>query len=76
MGNQTSKINDFFNGPFKDFGYKLGDTLGKLTSTFGQIFQNMLSMSQNVSNFMGGSFFIPVLIGVGCIFVAYKLKIF
>ena len=75
MANLNDKIRDFFNDDkWKKVGYTIGDGLGKLTNYAGAMINNMMKMSTNMSNFMGTSYFPYILLGVGGIFVAYKLK--
>ena len=75
MTNINDKIRDFFNdAKFKDIGYKISDTLGKVGSMAENLFSNFMKLSTNMSNFMGTSYFPYILLGIGGIFVAYKLK--
>ena len=78
MGNTSStndKIKDFFNdSKSKDIGYKISDGLGKITNFAGTIMNNMMKLSSNLSDWMGSSIFPFILMGGGCIFIAYKLK--
>ena len=75
MTNINDKIRDFFNdSKFKDIGYKISDGLGKVGNFASGIMTNMMKLTTNMSNFMGTSYFPYILLGVGGIFVAYKLK--
>ena len=75
MTNINDKIRDFFNdSKFKDIGYKISDGLGKVGNFAEGIMTNMMKLTTNMSNFMGTSYFPYILLGVGGIFVAYKLK--
>ena len=74
MGNSSSKINDFFNHDVKDFFGKVGGVMGKFAQYGQSMLDNMLKLSNNVANFMGGSFFIPVLIGGVNLFVLIRTK--
>ena len=79
MGNKnstTNKINDFFNGPMKDIGYKIGEYTGKFANMGLGIMNNFMNLTNNVSNFMGTSYFPIILLCIGGVFVMYKLKMF
>ena len=75
MTNLNDRIRDFFNdSKFKDIGYKLSDGLGKFGNFAEGIMTNFMKLTTNMSNFMGTSYFPYILLGIGGIFVAYKLK--
>ena len=74
MGNSSSKINDFFNHDVKDFFGKVGGVMGKFAQYGQSLMENMMKMGTNISSFMGGSFFIPVLIGGVILFVLIRTK--
>ena len=74
MGNSSSKINDFFNHDVKDAFSRFGNFMGKFAQYGQSLMENMMKMGTNISSFMGGSFFIPVLIGGIIIFVLIRTK--
>ena len=78
MGNTSStndKIKDFFNdSKFKDIGYKISEGLGKFGSFAENLASNFMKLTTNMSNFMGTSYFPYILLGIGGVFIAYKLK--
>ena len=79
MGNTNStndKIKDFFNdSKLKDIGYKLGGVFGKITTYGENMLNNIMKMSNNISNFMGSNYFPYILICCGFTFIAIRLKI-
>ena len=75
MTNINDKIRDFFNdSKFKDIGYKISDSLGKVGSIAENLLSNFMKLTTNMSNFMGTSYFPYILLGIGGVFIAYKLK--
>ena len=75
MTNINDKIRDFFNdSKFKDIGYKISDTLGKVGNFAENLASNFMRLTTNMSNFMGTSYFPYILLGIGGVFLAYKLK--
>ena len=74
MGYSSSKINDFFNNNVKDFFGKFGNFMGKFAQYGQTLMENMMKMGTNISSFMGGSFFIPILIGGVILFVLIRTK--
>ena len=77
MGNTHSindKIRDFFNKDVKDAFGKIGSVAGKFFK-FGQgMMENMMKMSNNMSNLMGSSIFPYILIGGVLIYVGFRTK--
>ena len=77
MGNTNStndKIKDFFNRDVKDAFSKIGSVAGKFLK-FGQgMMENMMKMSNNMSNLMGSSIFPYIVIGGVLIYVGFRTK--
>ena len=75
MGNSNNKINDFFNSSkFKDFFGKIGNIFGKFGSYAENMLNNMMKLSNNISNFMGTSYFPYIIIGGVFIYVGFRTK--
>ena len=77
MGNTNStndKIKDFFNKDVKDAFGKIGSVAGKFFK-FGQgMMENMMKMSNNMSNLMGSSIFPYLIVIGGIIFIGIRTK--
>ena len=77
MGNTNStndKIKDFFNKDVKNAFSKIGDIGGRFLK-FGQgMMENMMKMSNNMSNLMGSSIFPYIVIGGVLIYVGFRTK--
>ena len=77
MGNTDStnnKIKDFFNKDLKNAFSKIGSVAGKFFK-FGQgMMENMMKMSNNMSNLMGSSIFPYIIIGGVLIYVGFRTK--
>ena len=77
MGNTNStnnKIKDFFNRDVKDAFSKIGSVAGKFLK-FGQgMMENMMKMSNNMSNLMGSSIFPYLIVIGGIIFIGIRTK--
>ena len=79
MGNTNStnqKIKDFFNNSkFKDIFKTIGGVFGKFINFGENMLNNVLKMSNNISNFMGTSYFPYIVVGGALIFVGIRLKL-
>ena len=76
MGNQSSKIKDFFNNKiFIDIKNGLSGTLGKIVNYGTTMLDNMMKLGMNASNFMSTPYFLYILIFAGVAFIAFRLKL-
>ena len=77
MGNTNStndKIKFFFNKDVKDVFGKIGNFAGGFLKLGESMMQNMMKMSNNMSNLMGSSIFPYIIIGGVLIYVGFRTK--
>ena len=76
MGNNNGKIKDFFNNPiFRQISNGISGTLGKLVNFGSTMLDNMMKATTSISSFMSTPYFIYIVLGGVCIFVAIRLKL-
>ena len=74
LGNYLND-NVFSKREFKQFTSGIGTITGGIIDYAKNMATNMMKMSQNLSNFMGQSYFPYIILGLGGVIVLFKLKV-
>ena len=68
--------NEIFNkSEFKQFTGTIGSVAGQFVDYAKNMATNLMKMSQNLSSFLGTSYFPYIVLGIGGVIVLFKLKI-